>query len=95
MAKKMKFEDALKRLEEIIARLEEGEETLEESLNLFEEGMKLTKFCSRRLEEARKTVEILKRGEDGKVKPQPFKSQQGKGTDKEQVEDGNDEPLLL
>ena len=72
MAKKITFESALKRLEEIVGYLEEGEKPLEESLKLFEDGMKLAGLCSKRLEEAERKVEILKRQENGKLKPEPF-----------------------
>ncbi len=72
MDKKMKFEDALKRLEEIVGKLEEGKESLEGSLKLFEEGIKLAKLCSGRLEEAEKKVKILKRDEGGELKQEPF-----------------------
>ena len=75
MTKKMTFESALKRLEEIVGYLEEGEKSLDESLKLFEEGMKLARLCSKRLEEAERKVEILKRQENGKLKPEPFEMQ--------------------
>jgi len=39
--KEKSFEDALKRLEEIVALLEKGGLSLEESLSLFEEGVNL------------------------------------------------------
>ena len=72
MAKKIKFEQALKRLEEILSLLEEGDKPLEESLKLFEEGMKLSRLCSKRLEEATRKIEILKRQENGKLTSEPF-----------------------
>lgn len=75
MAKKMKFEQALKRLEEILSLLEEGDKPLEESLKLFEEGMKLARLCSKRLKEAERKIEILKRQENGKLTSEPFELQ--------------------
>lgn len=59
MSKTMKFEEALKRLEEIVSQMESGESDLDKSLTLFEEGIKLVKFCSSKLEEAKKKVEVL------------------------------------
>ena len=47
-----KFEEAMKRLENIVESLERGDLSLEESLKIFEEGMKLLHFCSKKLEEA-------------------------------------------
>ena len=54
-----KFEDCLKRLEEIVERLEKGDLSLEESLALFEEGMKLSNACRGELDEAEGKIEIL------------------------------------
>jgi exodeoxyribonuclease VII small subunit len=69
---KDKFEEALTKLEGIVERLEEGEIPLEESLKLFEEGIRLSRFCSQKLDEAEKRVEILLKDEEGRVKPQRF-----------------------
>ena len=55
----LKFDSALARLEEIVASLESGKLTLEDSIAAFEEGMKLNKFCSAKLAETQKKVEIL------------------------------------
>lgn len=69
---KEKFEEALRKLENIVSRLEEGNISLEESLKLFEEGIRLSRFCTQRLEEAEKRVEILLKGNDGMIRPKPF-----------------------
>lgn len=53
------FEEAMKRLAEVVARLESGELTLEESLALFEEGVKLSRQAKERLEAAQRKVEQL------------------------------------
>jgi len=53
------FEDALRRLEEIVAKLEKGELTLEESLRLYEQGIGLAKHCHAKLEEAEGRIEVL------------------------------------
>ncbi len=55
----MKFEEALKKLEDIVSKLEEGDMSLEESLSKYEEGIKLSKICSRQLEAAKSKVELL------------------------------------
>jgi len=65
------FEDALKRLEEIVQRMESGDLALEDSLGLFEEGVRLTRVCSQRLDEAEKKIELLTRDEKGGVKAEP------------------------
>ena len=62
--KKMTYEEALKRLEEIAAQLDSGSLSLEESLKLFEEGTKLTTFCNSCLENAKLKITKLSEKED-------------------------------
>ena len=69
---KERFEDALNKLEKIVSKLEGGDIPLEESLRLFEEGIRLSRFCNQKLDEAEKKVEILLKGKNGVLKPQPF-----------------------
>lgn len=69
-----KFETSLMKLEEIVKRLENGSLTLEESLKAFEEGVKHASFCSGRLEDAERRVEILLKQKDGSLKKEPFES---------------------
>ena len=71
MAEK-KFEEAMKRLEEIVQSLEGGELPLEAALEVFEEGMHLLKFCSNKLEEAEKRVTLLVEESGGKHSQVPF-----------------------
>ena len=71
MAEK-KFEEAMKRLEDIVKNLESGDLSLEESLGIFEEGMKLVSFCSQKLEEAERKVTMLVKESNGKYTHQPF-----------------------
>lgn len=68
----MKFEENMKRLEEIVGILDRGEATLDDSLKLFEEGMKISGACSKKLEEMEKKIEKLKKTEDGKIETEPF-----------------------
>lgn len=53
------FEDAVRRLTEIIEKLERGDLPLEESIALFEEGVKLSAASQARLDAAEKRVEEL------------------------------------
>lgn len=75
MQKKIKFEEAMKRVEEIVAKLETGEIELEESITLYEEGIQLIKFCQGKLEEVKKKVEILKKSKDGEYIKEEFKEE--------------------
>jgi len=68
----VKFEDALKRLEEIVDELEGGSQSLDDALKKYEEGVKLSKLCAKQLEAAKNKVEILMKSEDGSVEIQPF-----------------------
>lgn len=56
---KEKFEDALEKLEDIVRKMESGDMPLDEALRSFEEGIKLIRFCSSRLEETERRVEML------------------------------------
>jgi len=67
-----KFEASLKKLEEIVKRLETGSLSLEDSLKAFEEGVKHAAFCSNRLEDAERRVEILLKQKDGALKRETF-----------------------
>jgi len=66
------FEDALKRLEEVLESLEHGNLNLEESVKAFEEGVKLVRFCHDRLDEVERRVELLLKDEAGRFITKPF-----------------------
>jgi len=53
------FEEALKKLEEIVDELEKGDLPLEETIKKFEEGVRLCKICKEKLEKAEMKVEKL------------------------------------
>ncbi len=67
-----KFEDALKKLEEIVDALEGGNLPLDESLEKYEEGIRLAKVCAKKLEAAKKKVELLLKSEDGSFELKAF-----------------------
>ena len=68
-----KFETALKKLEEVVKKLEGGELSLDDSLKAFEEGVKLSGFCSRKLNDAEKRVEVLIKQKDGTFTRETFR----------------------
>ena len=70
-----KFETSMKKLEDIVKRLEGGSLSLEDSLRAFEEGVKHSAFCSGKLEEAERRVEILLKQKDGSLKREPFENE--------------------
>jgi len=53
------FEEALRRLDEVVARLEGGEVGLEEAVALFEQGQTLLASCRERLAAAQRRIEEL------------------------------------
>jgi exodeoxyribonuclease VII small subunit len=69
------FENAMKRLETLVHELESGDLSLDESLKKFQEGIKLSKFCSGKLDETEKKVSILLKDEEGKVREEPFRDE--------------------
>jgi exodeoxyribonuclease VII small subunit len=60
------FEQAMKRLEEIVEKMEAGDLPLEELIDRYEEGMKLVKICQDRLAAAEQRIEIITRNSAGK-----------------------------
>ncbi len=47
--KKLSFEEAMSKLEEIVDRLEEGDVPLEEAIAIYKDGMELSKLCHDKL----------------------------------------------
>jgi len=76
MAEK-KFENALKELEQIVEQLEDSELPLDDALKLFERGIKLSQFCSAKLDDAEQKVELLIKGANGALSPVPFEETDG------------------
>jgi exodeoxyribonuclease VII small subunit len=69
------FEDAVKRLGEIVQSLERGDLPLEESLRLFEEGVKLSRVSQEKLDAAQKKVEqLLGVDAEGRARTQEFET---------------------
>lgn len=75
MAKKLTYEQAVARLDEIVRSMEKGDAPLEESLKLFEEGAALIAACGKMLDEAEQKVVKLKKGSDGEPIELPFEDE--------------------
>ena len=54
---KQTFEKAMKKLVQIVQELESGDLPLEKAITKIEEGVKLSKFCSKKLDETEKKVD--------------------------------------
>lgn len=57
--KDLKYEDALKRLEKLVAELDKSDLDLESRLKKFEEGTKLARVLLKKLDQAKKKVQML------------------------------------
>jgi exodeoxyribonuclease VII small subunit len=68
----IKFEDALKKLEKIVEDLENGSLSLDGALEKYNEGIELSRLCTKKLDAAKKKVEILLKSADGSVELKPF-----------------------
>ena len=67
MAKKQTFEQAMEKLEQIVQDLESGDQSLDGAIRKFEEGMKLSQFCSEKLDEMEKRISVLLKNETGEI----------------------------
>ncbi|MEK9629828.1 MAG: exodeoxyribonuclease VII small subunit [Nitrospinota bacterium] len=76
----VKFEKAIQRLEKIVDDLEKGELDIDKSLEIFEEGIKMSRVCSKKLNEAEAKIEKLTKNQKGELITELFP-----------VEDGNDQ----
>ncbi len=72
---KLTFESAIRRLEGIVQALESGDLGLDEALKKFQEGIKLSQFCSNKLDETEKKVSILLKDEEGNIQEEPFQDE--------------------
>ena len=63
--KELKFEDGLKKLEELVNQLDDGSLSLEESISHYEIGVKLKSHCEKLLKTAE--LKILKVSDKEKI----------------------------
>lgn len=70
--KDLKYEDALKRLEKLVSELDRSELDLETRLKKFEEGTKLARTLHKKLDQAKKKVEVLVKNNVGDFTSESF-----------------------
>ena len=56
----MSFEDALSELESVVGMLESGNISLDESIKLYKKSIELSGKCTKMLEDAKQSIEIIK-----------------------------------
>ena len=57
--KKLKYDEAIKKLEELVIKLEKGDCSLEETIKLYDEATKLSGYCTAMLDNAKLKIEEL------------------------------------
>ena len=65
--KELKFEEQMKRLEEIVGKIESGEVGLDDSIELCQEASELVKALKKKLGEAELKVQRLSKDSDGEL----------------------------
>ena len=68
----MKFEEAMKQLDQTVLKLENGDLPLEEALTLFQQGVDLSNQLNKMLDQAEQKIQILTKDSDGALQPKPF-----------------------
>ena len=64
MAKKIKFEVALEKLDSIIKELESGSLDLDRMIKLYEEGKELTQLCQLQLAKVEEKISMIEKDGD-------------------------------
>ena len=70
--KDLKFEEGLKKLEELVTQLDDGDLSLEESISYYEIGIKLKRHCEKLLKTAE--LKILKVSDKEKIVTEELKA---------------------
>lgn len=61
------YEEAFKRLEEILNLMNSGQVPLDKAVNLYKEASEITKFCEQKLENAENTILSLMKDQNGQI----------------------------
>ncbi|NMA03027.1 MAG: exodeoxyribonuclease VII small subunit [Clostridia bacterium] len=64
MEAKLTYEEAIKKLEDIIGELEKGDLSLDKSIDLYAQGIHFVKVCKDHLEKAEGKIKILVEDEE-------------------------------
>jgi exodeoxyribonuclease VII small subunit len=75
--KRLKFEEAMDRLDEIVAAMESGEIGVEESITRYEEAMELANHCRQILAQAEQRIQKIQIDAAGQPKTTPFETPAG------------------
>ena len=75
MSKENSFEKKMEELEKIVNELEKGDLNLVDSVKKFEDGMKISKECSKLLEDTEKRITIILEN-NGEIKEEDFSTEE-------------------
>lgn len=71
----LSYEKAFEKLETILEKMNQPGLSLEDSITLFEQADQLVQYCSKKIEQAEKRIDvILKNRQDGSVQLSPFET---------------------
>ncbi len=75
--KALKFEEAMRRLDEIVRAMESGEIGVEESIAQYEEAMRLAAHCRQILDSAEQRIQKIQLDAAGRPQLTPFEAAEG------------------
>jgi exodeoxyribonuclease VII small subunit len=84
--RKLKFEDAMGRLDAIVEAMESGEIGIEDSIAKYEEAMKLASHCRQVLDAAELRIKKIQTDAAGRLQTEPFEPGAGPPTDGENAD---------
>jgi exodeoxyribonuclease VII small subunit len=70
--KRLTFEQAMQRLDEIVAAMESGEIGIEDSITRYEEAMKLADHCRRVLDTVEQRIQKIQLESSGQLSTEPL-----------------------
>ena len=65
LPRSLRFEDAMRKLDEIVAVMESGEVGIEESIAKYEEAMRLAQHCRQILDKAEERIRLIRTDGEG------------------------------
>ena len=84
--KKLKFEQAMERLDAIVEAMESGQIGIEESIAKYEEAMRLAADCRQILDEAEQRIKKIQQDAAGRLRSEPFEPEATTPADDENAE---------
>jgi exodeoxyribonuclease VII small subunit len=93
-AKRLKFEEAMQRLDAIVEAMESGQIGVEESIAKYEEAMSLAAHCRQILDQAEQRIQKIQLDASGKPQIIPFEPPPFPADQESAAEPGGDEQPL-